>query len=172
MLPCSRRQGLCLVTSVVLAQWYRAWHIEGPRVNKWMNVGGNGPSALSLPQMFDCSQCLLTAVSKASSEAWFSLNSVHRGTLSPLHSSQPWRLWTLHWATFDILRSCGSAWYQWGARRPISRPICPTHAFFWNLCINMGVSHISWVVQMPVGHFLFYASGLWTHSLFGFYFMI
>ena len=63
-----------------------------------------------------------------------------------------------------ILRSCGSAWYQWGARCPISRSACPIHAFFWDLCINMGVSHISCMVQMPLDHFLFNASSLWTVS--------
>lgn len=63
------------------------------------------------------------------------------------------------------LSSCGSSWYQQGARHSVSRSLCPIHAFFWDLCINMDISHISPVAQMPENHFPFCASDLWTQFL-------
>lgn len=57
---------------------------------------------------------------------------------SPLHS-----LWTVHRVTLTKTKRLWFCPVSLRRQTSVSRPWLPYHAFFWDLCINMGVSHIS-----------------------------
>lgn len=108
-----------------------------------------------------CSSCLLMALFKVLSVVDHP-SSVHRGALSPLHSSPPWA-----WGPC-MRQHSPSTEELWFCTASVRRQTSNLHSHLPHTCIllgslhKQGVSHISWVVQMPFSHFLFCASGLWT----------